>query len=118
MNVIFVYNADSGFFNSVLDIRHKIVSPSTYSCNLCKITHGSFGEKEEWKKYSEASKNELTFLHKDEFEKKYKVKKYYPAIFTLSTSNSIEEFINKEVLENMKNLGQLIQHLNTSSQTR
>jgi len=112
MNLIFVYNADSGFFNSVLDIGHKIVSPNTYSCNLCKITHGYFGETKEWQKYRESSTNELTFLHKDEFEKKYKMKQYYPAIFTLSTSNSIKEFIKKEELENMKNQGQLIEYLN------
>jgi len=101
MKIIFVYNADSGFVSSLLDIGHKIISPDTYRCNLCKMTHGAFSEKEEWKRYRESSSNEMEFLHKDEFEKKYGVKKAYPAIFTLSDSNRIEDLISKDSLDRM-----------------
>ncbi len=30
MKIVFVYNANSGLMNTVLDIGHKIISPDTY----------------------------------------------------------------------------------------
>ena len=36
--LIFVYNAKSGMVNELLDFAHKIVSPSTYNCNLYAIS--------------------------------------------------------------------------------
>ena len=47
--LIFVYNADSGLFNTLTDIAHKTFAPETYSCNLCAITFGTFGMRTEWK---------------------------------------------------------------------
>lgn len=46
--LVFVYNADSGLFNTVTDIAHKIISPSTYSCQLCTLTHSYFSVKKDW----------------------------------------------------------------------
>ena len=81
MKIIFVYNADSGRINTLLDIGHKLLRPDTYACNLCSLTHGVFKEKEEWRTYREASPHELEFLHKDEFEEKYEYKGgTYPVI--------------------------------------
>ena len=45
--LIFIYNADSGLFNTVTDIAHKIFSPETYSCNLCALTHDYFTVRDE-----------------------------------------------------------------------
>lgn len=80
--IIFVYNADSGVFNLLSDIAHKIFSPQTYACNLCAITHTNFGMKKEWKEYLDSLENPLEFLHADEFKSKYQVEKInLPAIF-------------------------------------
>lgn len=38
--LIFVYNADGGTFNAIMDSAHKLFAPSTYQCSLCAITHG------------------------------------------------------------------------------
>jgi hypothetical protein len=48
--LVFVYNADSGVFNTLSDIAHKIFSPETYACNLCALTHTNFGMRGEWKR--------------------------------------------------------------------
>ena len=40
--LIFVYRANSGPTSLALDFIHKIVSPKTYSCNLCNVTYGNF----------------------------------------------------------------------------
>ena len=42
--LLFVYNAKSGIANVLVDISHKLLSPETYSCNLCVITHNTFIE--------------------------------------------------------------------------
>jgi len=111
MKIIFVYNADSGFVSSLLDIGHKAISPETYSCNLCKMTHGVLQERQEWKKFRESSKNELEFLHRDEFEGKYKLKMEYPVVLTQTVSGEVEEVIGKEELNRMNDMNKLIERL-------
>ena len=59
--LIFVYNADSGFLNTLGDFAHKIVRPSTYPCNLCAVTFGNLGMKMEWKKFVNSLDVNLTF---------------------------------------------------------
>ena len=64
-SLVFVYNADSGLFNTLTDIAHKIFSPDTYSCNLCMITHDNLSMRSEWKDFIEKLDIELEFLHRD-----------------------------------------------------
>lgn len=82
--LIFVYNANSGTWNSVLDSAHKFLKPETYSCKLCAVTHGLAGEKKAWKNYRKSSNIEMVFYHKDEFlsafASKYLLKFDFPAI--------------------------------------
>ena len=113
MKIIFVYNANSGFMNSILDIGHKIVSPKTYECNLCNMTYGLVSEKEEWKKFRESSSDELEFLHRDEFEEKYNEKREYPIILKSNDENRLDELISKDELNKMNNVDELIQKLRT-----
>lgn len=91
--LIFVYNANAGKINSLLDSAHKLISPGTYDCKLCELTHGVFKEDVDWIRFRESVKTtnpnlQLEFLHKDEFEKQYWSKwlpKYeYPIILSLN----------------------------------
>ena len=66
-NIIFVYNAKGGKWNYILDTVHKYASPSTYECNLCKITH-DLKMKEAWRKFIESSPHNFKFLHSEELE--------------------------------------------------
>jgi len=88
MKLIFVYNADSGLINNALDIAHKIIQPTTYSCSLCQLTHGSFREKKVWSTFRKNCDIPMEFYHKDEFEKQFRSKflpKYqYPLILSVS----------------------------------
>ena len=82
--LVFVYNADSGMFNTLTDIAHKVFSPQTYECNLCAISHSYLSERSEWKEFIEELGVECEFLHRDEFLKKYSsVEKNFPIIFEL-----------------------------------
>lgn len=69
--LIFVYNADGNIFSKVTDFAHKIISPATYSCNLCTLTYGNMGIKKEWADFIKNLQMEVEFLHKDEFLVKY-----------------------------------------------
>ena len=107
MKLIFIYNADSGMMNTLLDIGHKVVNPDTYSCNLCKLTYGTFKENARWKKFREESDHEMKFFHKDEFEKEYGVKFEYPIILR-EDGGDLQEVISKTHLESFKSLDELI----------
>lgn len=91
--LVFVYNADSGRLNALLDIGHKILSPSTYSCNLCAVTHSAFSMRGEWKEFVEGLGRPVEFLHRDESEKKYGLSgAELPAVF-LKTEGKLSPWI-------------------------
>jgi hypothetical protein len=80
--LVFVYNADSGLFNTLTDIAHKIFSPSTYSCNLCALTHTAFGMKSQWKAFLATLPMPLEFLHANELRRRHgNTDTQLPAIF-------------------------------------
>ena len=106
MKLIFVYNADSGFISSMLDIGHKIVNPETYTCNLCKMTFDTFTENKKWKDFRENADIEMEFLHRDEFEEKYNMKLEYPVV--LRESDTLETELTQEQLDSFDSLDALI----------
>lgn len=69
--LIFVYNADNGFFNAVIDWSHKFYSPHTYQCSLCRFTFGLVGMRMPWKDYLETLPFPVTFLHRAEFREQF-----------------------------------------------
>ncbi len=69
--IVFIYNADSGLFNTLSDIAHKLISPGTYQCDLCTITHGVFKERDQWRSFVESLPLETSFFHRDEFIARY-----------------------------------------------
>lgn len=80
--LVFAYNADSGLFNTVTDIAHKALSPQTYQCNLCALTHSTFGMRKSWKEFLETLEIPLEFLHADELKSCYRTGEVpLPAVF-------------------------------------
>ena len=110
MNLIFVYNAKSGFMNSSFDAIHKIVSPKTYNCRLCKLTHGALSEKREWINFVKKSKHTFEFFNKDEFEERFQHKFSYPCV--LSYSESILGIVIDNIkMNSLNNIGDLINEI-------
>jgi hypothetical protein len=106
MDLIFVYNADSGALSALLDVGHKIVSPGTYKCDLCALTHGTFSERKAWKRFRESTSLNLTFLHKDEFEERFEDRFSYPVV--LKQEETLAPFISTAELNAMSNPEELI----------
>jgi len=102
--LVFVYNADSGLVNTLLDIGHKIVSPQTYACNLCAITHSTFTMRDEWKRFVARLGMPVQFLHRDELAEKYGVRAAaLPAIFR-KTDGALEQWITREEIDRCRSL--------------
>lgn len=104
--LIFVYNADSNPISELIDLGHKILSPSTYQCSLCTLTHGPFTEKEAWTEFRKTMGVPMEFLHRDEFENKYDLRFEYPVILT--KNNNIEVLMPKEDIDSLEDLDALI----------
>jgi hypothetical protein len=82
--LVFVYNADSGLFNTLGDIGHKLFSPATYPCRLCAITHGVLAERAQWRAFVESLGVPCEFLHRDQFRDRFPdVGTRLPAVFRL-----------------------------------
>ena len=105
--LIFFYNAKSGMVNEFLDFAHKIVSPSTYNCNLCAISYGNFTMKKKWSDYISSLPVRSTFTYKD------KVSEYgynnieLPSIIFRNGSRS-KVIISSEEINKLKKIDQLI----------
>ena len=105
--LLFVYNADSGKLNALLDSAHKIVSPSTYNCQLCQLTYGLVNEKQAWKQFREQLDEEVLFFHRDEFEKHYKQKLQYPFLARVE-GQDIELLLSADALSEIEDTQHLI----------
>ncbi len=109
--LIFVYNAESGKRNALMDSFHKAIKPSTYNCKLCSLTHGFFEEKRSWKKFRKNLDLETEFLHKDEFQKLYASKFGYKFEFPLilmQGNKGLEIFVSKDEFSEIESLQELI----------
>lgn len=117
--LIFVYNADSGFINGAKDFFHKAFRKSTYQCNLCAVSFGTFGMKKEWKEFVNdlelpveflnKDKFQFDFLHKDEFHEKYHSEDFhnkFPSAY-VEMNSELKLFISQEEMNTVKDLNEL-----------
>ena len=104
--LVFVYNADSGPLNALLDFGHKIVSPSTYPCSLCALTYGTFGMRREWREFTRGLGVPLEFLHADELRERYGTQDApLPAVFL--KREGLEPLLTRPDLDRLGSLGEL-----------
>ncbi len=114
--LVFVYNADSGPVNGLLDAAHKVLSPSTYACRLCELTYGSLREKRSWKAFREGLGVPVEFLHRDEFAKWYSSKfmpSYTFPIVLEVTSHDLDVFLGTKELNALTRTEDLIREIKT-----
>ncbi len=109
-SLLFVYNAKSDYWSKKIDFAHKIISPSTYACSLCALTHGNFGETEVWKEFRLGSNFKMKFIYKNEFQKTYpNIKPDYPVIFIKeSNTEKLSVLIDSNELAKIKTVENLI----------
>jgi len=76
--LIFVYNAEAGALNGLLDTLHKTLSPQTYACSLCRLTYGAVSMRAEWKKFVQDLGLPTRFLHRQEFISEFPALRHQP----------------------------------------
>ena len=93
--LVFVYNADHGFFNALTDSIHKLVSPRTYRCALCALTHGPVAMRDEWRRFVESLDLPVEFLHRDELASLVgRAEVELPAVFVRPHSGPLQPWID------------------------
>ena len=109
MKLVFVYNADSGLFNTLTDIAHKLLSPGTYECNLCNLTHGYFAAREEWTTFLDDLDADIEFLHRDEYMSRYPDAGVdFPAIF-VNSNDELKLWVDSKVINEMPSADSLME---------
>lgn len=104
MNVrlIFAYNANAGLLAGALDSVHKTLSPGTYACHLCALTHGMFAMRPQWRQWLKALPLAADFYHRPDFRSAFPQLADLP----LPLVGMIEEGQFKTLLD-AKTLGQI-----------
>ncbi|SHJ23702.1 hypothetical protein SAMN02745146_2574 [Hymenobacter daecheongensis DSM 21074] len=97
--LLFVYNADSGLGNAVLDLLHKTLSPRTYACSLCALTYG-VRMQPEWREFLQQLPITPTFLHRDELPTRHPelASQPLPAAFLRTAGGSWQPFLTPQEL--------------------
>lgn len=95
--IVFVYNADSGVFNLLSDIGHKLFTDTPGVCSLCDLTHDPLSMKNEWKQFIESLPHETAFEYKDKFHKDHPELSSVtlPAVFLLE-NNALKQIVTSE----------------------
>lgn len=107
--LVFVYNADGGLFDQLTDAAHKVLSPSTYACNLCKITYGLLTEKRAWQRFVAELPVPCRFLHRDELQQRFpKLQIPLPAVLRIEADGAPKVCINAEALNRCDDLDGLM----------
>lgn len=113
MTLIVVYNANTGFVNQSLDWLHKVVSPDTYSCSLCKLSHSAFGVKDEWNNFVKNLDFKVEFYHKNEFRNRFPNSQFtFPWIGIQKGNESFKTVLSSENLNQIDSLENLLFILN------
>ncbi|WP_161888183.1 hypothetical protein [Pontibacter russatus] len=113
--LLFIYNADSGFFSKLTDFAHKAISPATYSCSLCALTHGTFTMKQEWADYIRSLPLEAEFIYRDAW-KAGAERMVYPLVALQTAENEVEVLLDAKELNALKSLQELRQALEAALQ--
>lgn len=105
--LVFVYNANSGLFNALGDMSHKLFSPATYQCHLCALTYSTFGMRQSWKQFLETLDRPLEFLHADELKELYGISNVpLPAVF-LKEERRLKPLVNAAEINECRTIDDL-----------
>ena len=100
--VVFCYKKDGEFINGIFDFFHKLMKPSTYSCDSCEVTHNYSGMRSAWKSYLEWLPLPCDFFDEEQFLKAFPnaSKVSFPCVFILDKDQILEQIISSKELEN------------------
>jgi len=106
--LVFVYNADSGLSNALLDYGKKYINPAGYNCQLCMVSFGAFGMKKDWQQFVASLPYKSEFLHKDEFATQYPSESVFFPSLLKEVDGKMQVLITSEQFKAITTLSMLI----------
>ena len=119
-SLVFVWNADAGMLNAIRDSLHKWISPETYSCKLCALTHGFSSARRDWKDFLLNFERPAYFYYRDNVEDTgilFNFPKTYPLVLELYKGQWLP-LLNAEDFDEISSLEELIETLKTKISDR
>jgi hypothetical protein len=113
--LVFVYNANSGFFNGLADLAHKTLSPDTYACHLCRLTYSPLGMRRGWKRFLSELDFDLEFLHRDELRTEDGMSNLALPAILLRRTGTISVLVDAPTLNRCETLQALQQCIQTAT---
>lgn len=107
MEIFFVYNAKKGFGNKLMDGMHKVVSPSTYACDLCAVTYHAVGKRKAWKDFLKNMPIPVRFYYTNSIPSEFDKNFEYPAVLRYENS-SVSCILDKQDFAAINDLNEFI----------
>lgn len=100
--LVFVFNADSGKLNALVDSAKKLLMIN--GCSLCTITHGLAGEKGSWKECKEELGLPVDYVHRDELTPRMVevIADRFPAVLAETGDGALRMLLTPDVLDRCK----------------
>jgi hypothetical protein len=108
VTLVFVYNAEAGVLNGIMDSAHKLFSPSTYACDLCAITHGLTRIKPEWRAWLQQSGRDVQFYHRSDFRQAWPAVDIPLPTILMQEGDRLRPVISASDLAQISDVGQLV----------
>lgn len=105
--LVFAYNADHGLMSRAFDSLHKLVSPGTYACNLCRLTHGPVGMRRAWRDFLASLGRPVTFVHRDQLAAQGVDQLDLPAVFERGTDGAMRIVLDAAAINRATSVDQL-----------
>lgn len=106
--LVFVYNADAGLANALLDWGHKLVSPATYACSLCGVSYGHFGMRREWRAFIASLGVPVTFTYRDAWRADTGDEGDPPALWVVQPDGRRERVLRRVDFDACESLGAMM----------
>lgn len=105
--LIFVYNAEAGLMNGMMDSLHKTISPDTYDCALCAITHGFFTMDKAWRAYLKSLPVGAAFFHRKDFAEAYPAAHFALPAILLDRGGDLSELVASQQMKSLADVNAL-----------
>lgn len=91
-----------------LEALHKVLSPKTYACSLCKLTHGSLQMHGALKNFAQEFNIKLEVIHLEEALNRYHLSLDELPQLELKSHSSLVLKLTKDKIEKLSSLEELL----------
>lgn len=81
-SLVFVYDAESGFANAVVDVAYTACTAERMRCSLLPLIRGPFGVRRRWKRIGGDLGRAVEYVYRDQFAARHDLSRVtLPAVF-------------------------------------